>query len=75
MLANDLTGPPDLIPLTDTAGLKAAGLRYPDTLHSWRWVYRHRAEHGLQEAFPRIGRRIMVNPTRFKELAAQRTGN
>jgi hypothetical protein len=51
-----------LVALTDTAGLRAAGITYPHTLNAWRWLYRHRHERGLADAFRRIGRRIMVDP-------------
>ena len=66
---------PKVIALTDTAGLRAAGITYPGTLHAWRWLYRHRQERGLADAFRRIGRRIVVDPERYVELVRQRTAS
>jgi len=59
---------PVLIPLTDLEGLRAAGIVYPKTVHAWRWLFRHRHERGLADAFPRIGDRILVDVARFVEL-------
>jgi hypothetical protein len=60
--------PASLIPLTDLAGIRAAGIAYPSTEHSWRWLYRHRHERQLNEAFHRIGRRIVLDTARYLEL-------
>jgi len=51
----------------------AAGITYPGTLHAWRWLYRHRHERGLADAFRRIGRRIVVDPEHYVKLVRQRT--
>jgi len=64
---------PKLVALTDTSGLRASGITYPGTLHAWRWLYRHRHERGLADAFRRIRRRIVVDPERYVELVRQRT--
>lgn len=54
-----------LIPMTDIQGLRAAGINYPHTIDSWRWLYRHREERGVTEAFRRVGRRIVVDVQAF----------
>jgi len=59
-----------LVPLTDIESLRAAGVAYPSTVHSWRWLYRHREERGLAGAFRRVGRRVLVDVPAF--LAAVR---
>lgn len=56
------------VALTDLANLRAAGIAYPSTIHGWRWLYRHRHERGLDDAFRRVGRRIVVDPERYREL-------
>ena len=60
-----------LIPLTDLDGLRAAGFAYPATVDSWRWLYRHRHDRGLCDAFRCIGRRVVVDAPRFLELVRQ----
>ncbi len=50
-----------LIPIGDTVALRAAGVHYPTTPESWRWLYRTRAERGVAQAFLRCGRRILVD--------------
>ena len=57
-----------LIPLTDQRGLTDAGIAYPSTTESWRWLFRHRVERGLDEAFLRVGRRILVDTDRLLAL-------
>lgn len=59
---------PTLIPLTDLESLRAAGIVYPRTVHAWRWLFRHRRERGLDDAFRRVGRRILVDVARYVEL-------
>jgi hypothetical protein len=59
---------PMLIPLTDPESLRAAGIVYPSTVHAWRWLYRHRHERGLDDAFRRVGRRILLDAVRYVEL-------
>ena len=63
---------PTLIPITDVANLQAAGIVYPATEHGWRWLYRQRHVRGLEDAFLRIGRRIVIDPTRYIELVRER---
>lgn len=48
-----------LIPIGDIPALRQAGVHYPSTPESWRWLYRTRAERGVAEAFLRCGRRIL----------------
>lgn len=57
-----------LIPIIDRERLIAAGIVYPDTIDSWRWLYRKRHERGLDDAFCRVGRRILVDVPVFLEL-------
>lgn len=59
---------PTFVALTDLVNLRAAGIAYPSTIHGWRWLYRHRHERGLDDAFRRVGRRIVVDPERYREL-------
>lgn len=66
---------PTLIPLTDLDSLRAAGIAYPATEHGWRWLYRHRHARGLEDAFRTIGRRIVLDPTRYIELVRKGLGN
>lgn len=61
---------PALVALTDLDGLAAAGIRYPSTVDGWRWLYRCRHERGLDRAFRRLGRRIVVDVAAY--LAALR---
>jgi hypothetical protein len=61
-----------LIPMTDVAALRAVGIAYPSTVHGWRWLFRNRHERGLGDAFRRIGRRIVVDPERYRELVRDR---
>jgi len=56
------TSVPVFVAMTDLANLRAAGITYPSTIHGWRWLFRHRHERGLHDAFRRIGRRIVVDP-------------
>jgi hypothetical protein len=60
-----------LVPLTDIESLRAAGVAYPSTVHSWRWLYRHRDERGLAGAFRRIGRRIVVDTEAYTRLVRE----
>ena len=63
---------PTFVAMTDLANLRAAGIVYPSIIHGWRWLYRHRQERGLGDAFRRIGRRIVVDPERYRELVRER---
>ena len=65
---------PTFVALTDLANLRSAGIAYPSTIHGWRWLYRHRHERGLDDAFRRIGRRIVVDPQRYRELIRESAG-
>ncbi len=60
-----------LIPIGDIPALRQAGVHYPSTPESWRWLYRTRAERGVAEAFLRCGRRILVDTDRLLELMRQ----
>jgi len=66
---------PSLIPLTDLDGLRAAGIAYPSTEHGWRWLYRQRHARGLNDAFRRIGRRIVLDPARYIDLVRETAGS
>lgn len=59
---------PAFVALTDLPNLRAAGITYPSTVHGWRWLFRRRHERGLDDAFRRVGRRILVDPQRYREL-------
>lgn len=65
---------PAFVALTDLTNLRAAGIAYPSTVHGWRWLFRHRHERGLGDAFRRIGRRIVVDPQRYRELVRASSG-
>ena len=65
---------PAFVALTDLTNLRAAGIAYPSTIHGWRWLFRHRHERGLDDAFRRIGRRIVVDPQRYRELIRDSAG-
>ena len=58
---------PQLIPLTDIASLKTAGLPWK-TVDQVRWAFRKRHENGLADAFRRQGKTILVIPERAHEL-------
>ena len=64
---------PTFVALTDLKNLRAAGIAYPSTVHGWRWLFRNRHERGLEDAFRRIGRRIVVDPERYRELIRARS--
>lgn len=61
---------PELIPLTDLKSLRQAGVVYPDSVDGWRWLYRIRDQRGLDQAFRRVGRRVLVDVPAY--LAAVR---
>ena len=50
-----------LVLMTDLDALRAAGVVYPKTVDGWRWLYRIRHERGLDRAFCRVGRRVLVD--------------
>ena len=66
-----LMNSPTIVPMTDLDALRAAGINYPASIHSWRWLYRCRHERGIADAFIRSGRRVLVNVPRYIELAQQ----
>lgn len=53
--------PPALVPLTDLERLHTAGVHYAETVDAWRWLYRVHHERSMVRAFPRVGRRILVD--------------
>lgn len=61
---------PTLVPLTDIAALRAAGVHYPGTVEALRYLYRVRHERGLESAFRRVGRRVLIDVPAY--LAAVR---
>lgn len=61
-----------LIAITDLVALAAAGLKWPKTVESWRWQYRHRARNGLAGAFHKVGGRVCVEPGEFLRLATRK---
>ena len=65
---------PTFVALTDLTNLRAAGIAYPSTVHGWRWLFRHRHERGLDDAFRRVGRRIVIDPQRYRELVRAGSG-
>ncbi len=69
-----VTATPTFIALTDLPNLRAAGIVYPSTVHGWRWLFRHRHERGLDDAFRRVGRRIVVDAQRYQELLRASSG-
>jgi len=69
-----MSATPSFIALTDLENLLAAGIVYPSTVHAWRWLFRHRHERGLEDAFRRVGRRIVVDAERYQELLRASSG-
>lgn len=64
---------PTLVPITDLATLRAAGIAYPSTEHAWRWLYRCRADRGLDRAFRRVGRRVLVDVPEYLAAIRERS--
>jgi hypothetical protein len=64
---------PTLVPITDLASLQAAGVAYPHTVDSWRWLYRCRVERGLEGAFHRVGRRVLVDVPAYLDAVRGRS--
>jgi hypothetical protein len=50
------------------------GIGHPTTEHGWRWLYRTRKEKGLEDAFVRVGRNILVDVPRYLELVRAQGG-
>lgn len=65
---------PTLVPMTDLASLRAGGIEYPNTVDSWRWLFRCRAERGLERAFRRVGRRVLVDIPAYLEAVRGNAG-
>lgn len=63
-----MTMSPVLIPLNSISEFHAAGIGYPKTVDGWRWLYRRRHERGLDGAFIKAGRRILVDVPKYLEL-------
>lgn len=59
---------PTLVPITDLKNLRAAGVVYPSTVEGFRWLFRKRYERGMEDAFRRVGRRILLDTERYLEL-------
>lgn len=59
---------PILIHITDLDALRDVGIYYPRTVDGWRWLFRTRHERGLERAFLRVGRRIVVDVPVFLEV-------
>jgi hypothetical protein len=57
-----------LVPITDIEAFRASGIAYPKTIDGWRWLYRCRHERGLDGAFVKAGRRVLVDIPRYLEL-------
>ncbi len=57
-----------LVPITDIDAFRASGIAYPATIDGWRWLYRCRHERGLDRAFIKSGRRVLVDIPRYLEL-------
>jgi len=79
MTANELVSPRraqpiELIPITAPAEeFRAQGVVHPDSIGGWRWLFRNRAHNGLDRAFVRVGRRILVDvPAYLAALRAKR---
>jgi hypothetical protein len=65
---------PTLVPLTDINSLSAAGIEYPKTVDGWRWLYRVRAERGMERAFRRVGRRVLVDVPAYLAAVREQPG-
>lgn len=61
-----------LIPLTDIAGARNAGIPVTTT-HQLRWLERTADEKGLRDAFVRVGRRVFLDPDKFHKLVRKRS--
>lgn len=59
---------PVFVLITDLAGMRAAGITYPSTVDGFRWLFRRRHERGMDDAFRRVGRRILLDTARYIEL-------
>jgi len=59
---------PVLVPITDLAAMREAGIIYPSTVNGFRWLFRKRYERGLEDAFRRVGRRILLDTERYLQL-------
>jgi hypothetical protein len=59
---------PAFVLITDLAGMREAGITYPSTVAGFRWLFRQRHQRGLDDAFRRVGRRILLDTARNIEL-------
>lgn len=64
---------PTIVPLTNIDALRRL-VGYPETVDAWRWAYRRRHERGLDGAFIRQGRRILVDVPRYLDLVRSNGG-
>ena len=64
---------PTIVALTDLPALRAAGANYPETVDGWRWLFRRRRERGLETAFKRCGRRILIDVPAYLEALRQKS--
>lgn len=62
------------VPITDLDTLRAAGICWPHTVDSWRWLYRHRDTNGFAPAFTKRGGRVQVIVPVFRDIAAKQRG-
>jgi hypothetical protein len=58
--------------MNDAEALAAAGIHWPKSIDSWRWLYRHREARGMAGAFRKVGGRVLVDVRAFKELAGKK---
>lgn len=63
---------PLLIPITEPECLRQAGIYYPTTYGGWQWAYRNRQSRGLDRAFVRSGRRILVDVAEYLRVLHSR---
>ncbi len=62
------------IRISEPAKIAAAGLPW-DSRGKIQWAFRKRHENGLDGAFVRQGRNVLVNVERAKELLSKQTAN
>lgn len=63
-----------LIPLTDIEALHEAGVKYPATVDGLRWLYRIRAQRGMERAFRRVGRRVLIDVPAYLAAIREQVG-
>jgi hypothetical protein len=62
-----------LVPINDSAKLRDL-VGYPESEHAWRWLFRCRKERGLEQAFIRVGRRILVDVPAYVAALRKQAG-